>query len=366
MRSSKNGIFFASLSLLALLCTFLICLAGCGSTATTSGSTTPPVTPPTGVNNSVAITAGGGPTGMVNGVYTSVTLCAPGTSNCATISGVLIDTGSTGLRILSSALPSGFSLPQQTDSNNNPIGECFPFVSGSTWGPLHTTDMEIAGEKASSFPMQIIGAENFANIPTSCSSNGPTMQSLADLGANGILGVGNFKQDCGSACAAESNLGIYFTCPSSGCQEIAQPITEQLQNPVSLFTTDNNGVIIELPSVGAGGAVSVNGELIFGIGTQSNNALGSATVLTLDDGGDFTTTFQGKSFSNSFVDSGSNGLFFLSTAATGIPVCSDANFFYCPTATDNLSATNQGQNGSTTPINFSVENADTLLSTTNP
>jgi Protein of unknown function (DUF3443) len=366
MRSSKNGNFLATLPFVTLLCTFLISVAGCGGTATTSGTSTPPVTTPTGVNNSAAITAGGGPTGMVDGLYTSVTLCSPGTSDCATINSVLVDTGSTGLRILSSALPSGFSLPQQSDSNNNPIGECFPFVSGSTWGPVHTTDMEIAGEKASSFPMQIIGAENFANIPTSCSSNGPTMQSLADLGANGILGVGNFKQDCGPACAAESSLGIYFTCPSSGCQEIAQPLTSQLQNPVSLFTTDNNGVLIELPSVAAGGAASVNGELIFGIGTQSNNALGSATVLTLNDYGDFTTSFQGKTYTNSFVDTGSNGLFFLNTAATGIPVCSDATFFYCPTATDNLSATNQGQNGSSTAINLSVENADSLLSSSGP
>ena len=164
MRSNKNGIFPASLPLFALLCTFLICLSGCGGTASTSGSSTPPITPTTGVNNAAVITAGGGPTGMVDGLYTSVTLCTPGTSNCATISGVLVDTGSTGLRILSSAIPSGFSLPQQSDSNNNPIGECFPFVSGSTWGPVHTTDMEIAGEKASSFPMQIIGDEKFLQI----------------------------------------------------------------------------------------------------------------------------------------------------------------------------------------------------------
>ena len=144
--------------------------------------------------------------------------------------------------------------------------------------------------------MQIIGAENFANIPTSCSSNGPTMQSLADLGANGILGVGNFKQDCGPACAAESNLGIYFTCPSSGCQEITQPIAEQLQNPVSLFATDNNGVIIELPSVGAGGAVSVNGELIFGIGTESKIALVKIdpkdNIWVTDKGSDMVIKFN--------------------------------------------------------------------------
>jgi uncharacterized protein DUF3443 len=366
MRSSKNEKFFASLPLLMLLSAFLIFVSGCGGTGTGSGAATPVPPSPSGVSNSVAVTAGGGPTGVVDGLYTSVTVCTPGTSTCATINGVLVDTGSTGLRILSSALPSGFSLPQQSDSNNNPIGECFPFVSGSTWGPVHTTDMEIAGEKASSFPLQIIGDDSFAAIPNSCSSNGPTMQSLADLGANGILGVGNFKQDCGPACAAESNLGIYFACPSSGCQEIAQPIAEQLQNPVSLFTTDNNGVIIELPSVATSGAVSMNGELIFGIGTQSNNALGNATVLTLNDNGDFTTTFQGKSFSNSFVDTGSNALFFLNTAATGIPACSDATFFYCPTSTDALSATNQGQNGVSTPLNFNVANADALLSSSNP
>jgi len=52
-----------------------------------------------------------------------------------------------------------------------------------------------------------------------------------------------------------------------------------VQNPVTLFATDNNGVIIELPAV-SGVETSVTGSLIFGIGTQSNNALGSATVYT--------------------------------------------------------------------------------------
>jgi hypothetical protein len=375
MTSSKNGISFRksknsrSLPLIALLSIFIICVSGCGGTAMSSATSSTPVTTPTSpsaVNNSAAIVAGGGPTNNVNGVYTTVTLCTPGTSNCATINGVLVDTGSTGLRILSSALPSGFSLPQQTDTKNNPVGECFPFVSGSTWGPVHTVDMEIAGEKASGFPMQIIGDESFAAIPNSCSSNGPSMQSLADLGANGILGVGNFKQDCGPACAASANIGVYYECLSTGCVEITQSIAEQLPNPVSLFATDNNGVIIELPSVNSGGAVSVNGELIFGIGTQTNNTLGSATVLALNDGGDFSTSFQGKTFTNSFVDTGSNGLFFLNTSATGIPACPDATFFYCPTSTDALSATNQGANGASTAINLSVANADALLSNSNP
>src|SRR5207302_9687376 len=61
-----------------------------------------------------------------NGLFVTIAVCGPSTSNCQAIDGVLVDTGSYGLRILSSngggelTLP----LPPQTDSNGNPIGEC--------------------------------------------------------------------------------------------------------------------------------------------------------------------------------------------------------------------------------------------------
>src|SRR5512133_2572667 len=43
--------------------------------------------------------------GNVNLAFASVTLCAPGSSsNCQTIDNITVDTGSSGLRILSSAL----------------------------------------------------------------------------------------------------------------------------------------------------------------------------------------------------------------------------------------------------------------------
>ena len=61
---------------------------------------------------------------------------------------------------------------------------------------------------------------------------------------------------------------------------------QQVPNPVSLFTStgDDNGVLIQLPSVPNGGsAPPLNGSLIFGIGTESNNALGSATVYQVPD-----------------------------------------------------------------------------------
>jgi hypothetical protein len=123
---------------------------------------------------------------------------------------------------------------------------------------------------------------------------------------------------------------------------------------------------VELPPVGAGGAISTSGSLVFGIGTQSNNALGTATVLTLDANANFTTVFKGASFPGSFVDSGSNGTFFLDSATTGLPMCTVATGFYCPTSIQNFSVTNQGANGHSTPVNFFVANADGLFSASNP
>ena len=96
------------------------------------------------------------------------------------------------------------------------------------------------------------------------------------------------------------------------------------------------------------------------------------TVIT-NNLGDIITTFNGQPYNLSFIDSGSNGLFFLDTNTTGIPTCSGQDSaWYCPSnSPDNLTATNQGQNDSQQPtgnvvaVNFSVENADTLFQTSN-
>jgi hypothetical protein len=288
-----------------------------------------------------------------------VTVCAPGTSTCQTIDGVLVDTGSSGLRLLSSALT--VTLPQQKAADGNPVVECLPFVSGFTWGPVESADLQISGEKASAVPLQILSDTDFP-VPTACSDQGSSQDTLTSLGANGILGVGNFAQDCGGACvtAGASNPGLYYECPSSGCVVVAESLAQQVPNPVALFPTDNNGVIIEIPAVSAPEA-SVSGSLVFGIGTQSDNALNQAVVYTLNANGNFTTSYNNQTYDQSFLDSGSNGLFFLTSTATGIPVCPDATFFYCPSTTENLSATNQGINGASGEVTFSVANADALF-----
>ena len=356
--------------LLVSLAGVLVATAGCsgGSSTSSSGSGTGSGTNPS-VSNVQAISVNTGPSApaplnspYINGAFTTVTVCVPGsTTSCQTISGILVDTGSSGLRILSSALT--ISLPQKTGSSGSPIVECLPFVDGITWGPVQTADMTIAGEEAKSLPLQVIGSSSFSTIPAGCTSFGAPEDDLATLGANGILGVGNFAQDCGSACTVSgaSNPGLYYSCPASGCEVTTESLSNQVQNPVALFAKDNNGVIIELPAV-SGAEASVSGSLIFGIGTQSNNGLGSATVYTIDPStGNFTTVFNGTSYGDaSFIDSGSNALYFLDSNTTGIPTCADVSSWYCPAATQSLSATNQGTNGASGSVNFVVGNADTL------
>ncbi len=364
-------------ALLVLAAASFSVILGCGgsgsssSTSTGTGSGTG-TTPPSGSNvqpivvNAGVTSAKHNPPDYLNGIFTTVTVCVPGTSTCANIDNVLVDTGSYGLRIVSTALPSAVALPPQHDASGNLIAECNQFQDGFTWGSIRSADIQLSGEKASNVPMQVIG-DSEPLLPTSCSSVGPSEDTVDNLAANGVLGVGPFRQDCGAACtlSGASNPGIYYSCPAAGCQQTSESLTAQVQNPVWMFSTDNNGVILELPAIAASGQPSVSGSLVFGIGTQSNNGLNGATVLTTDAQGNITTVYHGQSYPASFIDSGSNGYFFLDTATTGFPVCSLNKDFYCPTTPQTLSATNQGQNGKSSAVTFNVANADALLSNAN-
>jgi len=309
--------------------------------------------------NVQAISVNGGPTGnYANGVFATVTVCIPSTSSCQSIDDVLVDTGSYGLRLLSSGGGGALTLALPTQSG--PIGECAPFVDGFTWGPVATADIQIAGEKASAVPVQIIDS-TFSTVPAGCQSFGVSeIDTISVLGANGLLGVGPFLEDCGAACTetGSGNPGLYYNCASVPCTVAAQPLAEQVANPVGSFATDNNGVIVELPSVSSP-VGSISGSLVFGIGTQANNSPSGVNVFPLNSSAEISTTFKGQSYP-AFLDSGSNGLFFLDSTATSIPVCSDSGW-YCPTSTANLSSTvTSGATSST--VNFSVQNADNLFS----
>jgi len=302
---------------------------------------------------------------LVNGLYTSVTICAPGTSNCQTIDGVQVDTGSVGLRLLASRVT--VALPRMSDGAGNALANCASFADNTyTWGPMATADIRLAGEQASGVPIQLVGAPSFAAAPDDCSSGGTPADTVSALSANGILGLAVFRQDCGPACTAGRVPPFYFSCPpGSPCTEAAVPLQRQLQNPVWLFPQDNNGMLVSLPSVPAGGAPTVAGSIVFGIGTQSNNALGGAHVYTTDDVGNFSTIFDGATYT-AYLDTGSNGLYFLDADTIPLPACPDPDSdFSCPPAPVSLRATTIGLNGTSASVSFDVANAEQLFRTNN-
>lgn len=357
----------------------LIACGGGGSNNSSNNNNNGNGSTPT--NNVLPIVVNAGPPGVnaVNSAFTSVTVCAPGsTTQCQTIDNVLVDTGSSGLRLLSSVLT--VSLPRQSSPDGNTLAECNIFQDGYSWGTVATAEVKLSGETASSVPVQVILPSTSAPaVPSSCSSQTTGLDegnSVTALGANGVLGVGLFQQDCGQACTPAFALqNVYYDCPSSGCNPVAVALAQQVSNPVSLFATDNNGVVIELPSVPVNGSLSVSGSLIFGIGTQSNNALGGATVYTANttgnDIGDFTTVFAGNTYQASFIDSGSNALFF-PRAGTNLTTCPVNTSFFCTPgstssnpAPESFAATNQGANGTSGQVSFSIGGADALFNTGN-
>jgi len=143
---------------------------------------------------------------------------------------------------------------------------------------------------------------------------------------------------------------------------ITVALSEQVANPVASFSTNNNGEVVELPQATTS-MTSLNGSVIFGIGTESNNALGSAHVLTINNNtGNFNTTFNNKPYPG-FLDTGSNGYFFLDSSTTSLAACPmSATGFYCPASPGNLSATNTGTNQATTTVSFTIGNALSLFS----
>jgi len=72
----------------------------------------------------------------------------------------------------------------------------------------------------------------------------------------------------------------------------------------------------------------------------------------------FTTTYNGTSYSDSFIDSGSNALYFLDL---GNIECTDFAGFYCPASTLTFNVTNSGMNGTSAPFSFSIANTDLLF-----
>jgi len=305
------------------------------------------------------VTAGPAGTG-VNGVYGHITVCVPGTTTCQVIGGLLIDTGSFGLRIFRQALT--IKLPAET-SNGEMVAECAFFGSATAWGRIGLADVKLAGEpKIRNLPVQLINPAFPipGGRPGACEQTGvPLAQTPQQENFNGILGVGLLQYD--------GNFTDYFACTASSCGTIpAPPLDQQVQNPVPLLAADNNGVMLSLPLLPSAGSPPLSGRLVFGINTRPNNQVPAGFTAFSADPANlmFTTSFGGKMAFDSFIDSGPNGYFFHDS---GLPLCTGAvPSWYCPAALTMLQATTIGSDtiNSETKLLF-INNATDLFSTGN-
>lgn len=375
----------------------VLVLAGCGgggggyggssSGGSSSGSSSggqvivPPGTPnvePIIVDQGpAALAQANPPMQSVDTAFVTLHVCIPGTNTCQDVDHIQVDTGSAGLRIMASVLT--ITLPAELDASNHPMAECFAFASSSSWGSLAVADivLPVSTESAAKVNLQVIGDPNYeSNRPANCNGTNSTIEdTVVAFGANGIIGVGPFRNDCedqsgNNFCAANvPTPGQYFGCPTPAtCVAETASDAAVVVNPVTLLAKDNNGVIIELPSVATAGATTVNGSLVFGIGTESNNALAtgvSVLTATLSNGDTITATYAningGASMPDSYLDSGSNGNLFADSSVTQCGA-SEMNF-YCPGATMTLPFNGMvtGANSVTAAANFSVADAATLF-----
>jgi hypothetical protein len=322
----------------------------------TSATATPTATASPGTANALPFSVTAGAYDATDQPLASITVCATGTSNCTIVNDVLIDTGSFGLRIFGSQI-NGLGITPNTDHSSE-LGECAFFGSGSTWGSVSTVDVKIAGEPTITIPIQVMDDTNaFAPPPRDCTQGTQLLSSPSEVGFTGLLGVGQVSNDV--------IFTDYFDCSGGSCSLLdSPPDADIVPNPVSSFPVDNNGVVVSLPSIPAGGQQTTNGTLYFGIGTESNNQPGAVKTYSENsnpNSGDYLdidTVYKGIT-AGGFFDTGSNGYFFNDSS---INQCTDGSGFYCPAGTLSESATNKSVGGSVSDVvSFTVANADNLF-----
>ena len=202
-----------------------------------------------------------------------------------------------------------------------------------------------------------------APLPPAVRNADPTP---AAAGFNGILGVGLFTQDCGATCASSANNGRYYRLQRNELQRDDrppfQPGPEPRGAPPPGQQRRDRAAPERCPRRDALGRrrphprdrhpveqrAAFRGDGLFGQSTTGN----------------FTTQFGGRTYS-SFIDSGSNGLFFTPPAASAsqLPNCPSPNaVWFCPPSTLSLLATNTGASGAPSGVvPFNIGNLSDLV-----
>ena len=187
----------------------------------------------------------------------------------------------------------------------------------------------------------------------------------------------NLAHQRGLGCADPTSVvavQLYYRCDTAGhCTNANVDAPFQVLNPISRLPVNNNGTLIALPALPDLGAGVARGRLVLGIGTQSNNQLpASAKVMAVqtdpsrDDYLFLSTQIGSQTWPYSYVDSGSNGLFFDDATITGS--CGGAGrgaAWYCPAAATHRTALLTDRIGQTQSLDLTVISADALFASAN-
>ncbi len=280
-----------------------------------------------------------------NRMVVQVSVCVPGTRSCATIDDVMIDTGSTGLRLEASAVPSWLRLPAVLGPGHEPLAECLRFVGDDAWGPLERVDLRIGGLMASGLPIQIIG-DMAAAQPASCP------RSEVDPTSNGTLGIGTHLTDCEGECRQSEADPIYFDCKRGHCDPLEGRVGEayRLPNPIAFFDRHDNGVVFDLPDAAGEGSLDSVGTLTIGVETD-HGRFDSAAIVKLDERGRFTTLYGGREYPDSYIDSGTETFIVPDDA---LPRCPALPWAFCAAPAVTRDAAMLGRDGARNVTSFRV------------
>ncbi len=305
--------------------------------------------------NAVPIRLGMAPDGVnQNRILVTVRVCAHGTSTCADVPDVLIDTGSTGLRLQKSALDQvapGFvgALPPIGAPDGGTLAGCTYFGSSDAWGRFYDLDVGFPDAPALvARDVKVQVTDNDKDAPDRPSWTTPAGKSHrcepGHATSNGTLGIGAQASDCREPCTMLPAKPKYFRCQGQSCTPLTGNVPERFRvhNPVLSFARVDgkgfyNGIAIDFPAPASEGLDTLPGTLSFGFGVDPGHttaavvllpSTGYFTTYALSPGADKSTAFV---YGASYFDTGTQYLTF-EPGNTNIPKCSDNDTRYCPSS----------------------------------
>ena len=254
--------------------------------------------------------------GHFNLAYVDVTVCNAA-QQCRTVPNVLVDTGSSGLRLYREAL-GGLQLEAVRDDMGRRLGSAADFAVGGLWGTLHSAQVRVGQvETTQAIPIQLFDAASPSELrPASYKDD--ARPRFITMG-NGVLGISPRRHD------PQRYFALHRWGPGAvlpAWNPVDVDASRQVVNPIGHFPDPyNNGSVISLPEVdGSAGQKTAQGWLGFGIG-QPTAALfpAAAHVMAheLDEQGKFAAMLGGRRV-DLLAHSGSNVLM-LDLEPLGLP-----------------------------------------------